>query len=169
MNQKLASWMVLVSSFGLFFLALWNGLSLAADKPPDPSWTTKGVVTRVIDGDTVEVETRRVMRVRFLDCWAPESKIDPRVAAEITDLEKRKSIQDQEKQKGLKSKAHLEELAAGKVVTVRIPMDAGGDIAKSITMGRVLGHVWVDGDSQSLSERQVGGGYATVAKPEELK
>ena len=131
-----------------------------AEVHPDPAWTTKAVVTRVIDGDTLEVEIRRTMRVRMLDCWAPESKIDPRVD---------ESQQDREKKKGLKSKAHLEELAAGKVVIVRVPVDPTGDIAKSITMGRILGHVWIEHDSKSLNERQVEGGYATKNKPEELK
>ena len=131
-----------------------------AEVPPDPAWTTKAVVTRVIDGDTLEVEIRRTMRVRMLDCWAPESKIDPRVDD---------SQQDREKKKGLKAKAHLEELAAGKVVIVRVPVDPTGDVAKSITMGRILGHVWVENDSKSLSERQVEGGYATKNKPDELK
>ena len=35
------------------------------EKAPDPGWTTRGVITRVIDGDTVEVTIKRTLRVRL--------------------------------------------------------------------------------------------------------
>jgi hypothetical protein len=42
-------------------------------------------------------------------------------------------------------------------------------MAKSITMGRWLGRVWGEGDGESLSEKQVKGGFAERVKPERLK
>lgn len=144
------------------FTFLAFAVALVADhKAPEPSWTTRAKVLRVIDGDTLEVEIRRVVRVRMLDCWAPESKQDPRVP-EINRL--------MQKAKGQASKTNLIRLADGQDVTVQIPLDSDGDIAKSMTMGRVLGHVWlVDHPEKSLSVQQVEAGHATTEKPEELR
>jgi endonuclease YncB( thermonuclease family) len=129
-----------------------------ASQPPEPSWTTRAKVLRVIDGDTVEVEVRRVVRVRMLDCWAPESHRDGRLP---------ENEQAAEYARGLASKLNLKRLCEGQNVVVQIP--AGEDVAKSITMGRWLGRVWVEGDGESLSEKQVKGGFATKVKREELK
>jgi endonuclease YncB( thermonuclease family) len=112
----------------------------------------------VIDGDTVEVEVRRVIRVRMLDCWAPESRRDRRVA---------EAAQTDEKAAGIASRENLRQLCEGKAVIVQIP--AGEDVAKSITMGRWLGTVWLEGDGESLSEKQVRGGFAETTKPEKLR
>ncbi len=127
-----------------------------ADGVPLPGWTTQAKCLRVIDGDTLEVEVRRVFRVRLLDCWAPESKIDPRV---------NEADQVAEKKAGQAAKENLRKLAEGKDCIVQIPGDV--DVAKAITMGRWLGRVWV-GDVE-LSEAQVRGGFAETKKPERLK
>jgi endonuclease YncB( thermonuclease family) len=127
-------------------------------EPPQPAWTTPAKVLRVIDGDTLEIEVRRVIRVRMLDCWAPESKLDPRLP---------EAQREAEKQAGQAAKANLQRLADGREVIVQIPGDV--DLAKAITMGRWLGRVWLKGDGESLSEKQVKGGFATVKKREELK
>jgi hypothetical protein len=50
---------------------------------------------------------------------------------------------------------------------IQIPSDL--EVAHLITMGRWLGHVWIDGESKSLSEQQVESGFATKDKPEKLK
>jgi len=128
---------------------------------PEPAWTTRARVLRVIDGDTLEVEVRRVFRVRMLGCWAPESKQDPRLP---------ESKREAEKRRGLAAKANLIHLAEGKDVTVQIPLSPDGDVSKVWTMGRVLGRVWLVSDpAESLSERQVREGFATTEKREELK
>jgi endonuclease YncB( thermonuclease family) len=139
-------------------LALMMVAAITVADAPKPSWTTAAKVLRVIDGDTLEVEVRRVIRVRLLDCWAPESKIDPRIP---------EGRQAAEKKAGQASKANLQKLVEGKDVIVQIPSDA--EVAKSITMGRWLGRVWIEGDGESLNEKQVRGGFATKAKREELK
>lgn len=125
---------------------------------PQPSWTTRAKVTRVIDGDTIEVEIKRVIRVRMLDCWAPESRSDPRLP---------KSEQNAEKLRGERSKENLRQLCEGKTVVIQIPSDL--EVAHLITMGRWLGNVWLEGDGESLSEKQVRGGFADKEKPERLK
>jgi len=146
---------------GLVSGLLCGLLVVRAEPAPEYGWTTPARVLRVIDGDTLEVEVRRTVRVRLLDCWAPESKSDSRVAE-----------QDRDRQKtlGLAAKASLQRVAEDQDVIVRIPTQYHGDISQLFTMGRVLGHVWLRTSPQeSLSERQVRLGHATKTKPEELK
>lgn len=103
-------------------------------------------VIRVIDGDTIEVEIRTVVTVRLLDCWAPETK-------------------GEEKPRGLKAKAHMQDLVGeqpqGRVL---LPLPEDGSLQKSITMGRVLGQFWRDGDETSIAEQMVATGHATTTK-----
>lgn len=118
---------------------------------PPTGWATDATITNLVDGDTVDVEIRRTVRVRLLECWAPESRT--RDAAE--------------KEKGLASKAHLQEIApVGTPVRLWVPTSGEGDIAKVFTMGRALGHVWpLDGDGRSLSQQQVESGHALREDP----
>lgn len=116
-------------------------------KQPELGITTKGILTKIVDGDTVDVEIRKTVRVRLLDCWAPETRTkDP-----------------EEKAKGLQSKEHLSQVCpVGTEVVVHIPASEDGEIADVFTMGRVLGFVFVD--AQDLSEIQVMAGNATRTK-----
>lgn len=123
-------------------------------RPPDPPRPPLGLtkacqVVSVVDGDTLDVEVRYVVRVRLLDCWAPESRT--RDACE--------------KQRGLAAKLHLEALAApGSPAVLFVPGTPSGELAELITLGRVLGHVWIADDPRSLSERQRTSGHATATK-----
>lgn len=137
------------------------GLAAPATPAPEPAWVTPGRVLRVIDGDTLEVEIRRTIRVRMLNCWAPESHRDGRVAEE--EREEQRAL-------GIASKKSLQSVAEDRDVIVRIPTATDGDLSQVFTLGRVLGEVWLQSDpSESLSERQVRLGHATKEKPEELK
>ena len=127
---------------------------------PESGWTTEGVVTRVVDGDTLDITVTRTLRVRLLDCWAPESKSDPRVAEDQ---------REREKAAGIASKNNLIKLASGASVRLHIPTDGSGVVARVSTMGRVLGTVWVAGSDKSLNELQVSSGHATKTKRDELK
>ena len=98
------------------------------------------------------------IRVRLLDAWAPETKVDNRLP---------ESQRAAEKAAGIKSKEALTALALGKTVILQVPTSE--DLLKSTTMGRVLGRVWLEGDAESLSEKQVKSGNATKVKREELK
>lgn len=133
------------------------GSWLVAD-PPEPSWTTRAVVTEVHDGDTLTVAIRRTIRVRLLDAWAPEVKADNRLP------EARRAA---EKAAGIASKKNLQSLALGKEVVLQVPTDE--DLLKATTMGRVLGTVWLEGSDKSLNQLQVEGGFATREKREELR
>ena len=136
-----SAWMY-AAAIVLIFVSVWTVLG---DRPP-VGWTTKAKVIYVVDGDTVDVEIRRVIRIRLLDCWAPESR--------TRDLD--------EKKRGLESKARMKELVDGKEVTVHIPTRSSGNIGKILTMNRVLGYVWI-GD-ESVSQVMVDEGLATAEK-----
>lgn len=128
---------------------------------PFPSWTTPAKVVRVIDGDTIEVEVSRRFQIRFLDCWCPESRRDPRVPADERDAQKALGIAAKENLQDILSRTDGD-------VLVQIPTH-GEDFATLQTMGRLLGYVFLPGNSKSLSEIQVAGGFATTEKLENLK
>ena len=79
------------------------------EKAPDPGWTTRGVISRVIDGDTVEVEITRKIVVRLRDCWAPEKRLDP----SLPEIDRNAA-----KLRGVASAVHLQSLAEGQACTV---------------------------------------------------
>jgi hypothetical protein len=107
-------------------------------------------IVGVVDGDTLDVEIRYVVRVRLLDCWAPESR--------TRDL--------REKRRGVAAKAHLAALAPpGAPAVLFVPGAESGAVAELLTLGRVLGHVWVGEDPRSLSQQQRSARHATRNKP----
>lgn len=124
---------------------------------PPIGFTTKAKAVRVIDGDTLDVEITRRIRVRLKDCWCPETR--------TRDLE--------EKERGLKAKRHLKDLLSldtgffnwgskGNEVVLFIPADKEGDIKDVFTFGRVVGNIFVDGED--VSDRMVKDGHATREK-----
>lgn len=120
-------------------------------RPPQRGLTTEALITRVIDGDTVEVQPMLpVMRIRLLDCWAPETRT--------------KNLD--EKARGIESRMNLRRLLMeGQRVLVEIP--GKQDLDETLTMGRVLGRIWTHdnaGNLQNVSELQVEAGHATATK-----
>jgi len=127
-------------------VVLLCGIALGyADPPPSPGLTLDAKCIRVIDGDTIEVEFKTTARVRLLDCWSPESR--------TSDVA--------EKQRGLRSKNRMIQLAEGKPVRVSIPLT--GDLTDATTMSRVLGRAWLE-DGRELSEIMVAEGLAIPSK-----
>lgn len=119
--------------------------------PPRRGLVTEAVVTRVIDGDTVEVQPLLpATRLRLLDCWAPETR--------TTDPD--------EKARGIESRMHLRRLLMdGQRVLIEVPGNA--DLDEVLTFGRVLGRIWIHnnaGDLENVSELQVEAGHATETK-----
>lgn len=117
-------------------------------KPMVTNFAADCRILRVIDGDTIEVEIRRTLRVRLLQCWAPESR--------TKDLE--------EKERGLAAKHHLIDLTT-RQDRGRLMVPMAEDLGDVMTLGRVLGHVWLEGDDISLSQRQVDAGFASATDP----
>jgi len=140
--------MMLIGSF-----VLGSFVVVAAQQPiecPPKGFCIDGHVVRVIDGDTVVVQSTVEYHVRLLDCWAPESR--------TKDVD--------EKTKGLKSKARMTELASGK--QCRVFMPSAGSVTDMITMGRILGRVWLMENGQpavaDLSSVMVSENLATTTK-----
>lgn len=107
-------------------------LSASAEAPP-LGVTSRGTLTRVVDGDTVDVEVRYTVRVRFSDCWSPERSMSG----------------------GQKATDDLKSIALGKPVVLHIPTGQASSLADVLTLNRVVGTVWLDGKGESLSEYQV--------------
>lgn len=116
-------------------------------KPP-LGITARATITKILDGDTLDVELRIPLRIRLLECYSPESR--------TRDAE--------EKKKGIAAKQHLKELALDKMGRVFIPTSDARSVTDVLTMERILGRVWIDGDGTDLSERQVLAGHATKEK-----
>jgi len=122
-------------------------------KEPPKGITTDVKVVRVVDGDTVDVSITRTVRVRLLDCWAPETRTkDP-----------------EEKVRGYESKKYLNNLLKQvfyndvaarkrKKITLFIPADEQGELKENFSFSRVLGRLFVDGED--VSERMVEAGKA---------
>jgi len=116
----------------------------ALGQAPQPGWVTEAKVIEVYDGDTVTVEIRKRLRVRLLNCWAPEVR--------TTDAE--------EKQRGIESRDYLRSLVDQKTVIVSIP--AVEEVGKSFSFDRALGAIYLDG--KDVSGLMVKAGKATEAK-----
>lgn len=99
-----------------------------------------GFVERVHDGDTLTVAITMRVDIRLINCWAPENRTP----------------------EGQDAGAALRTFAAGKPCIVTVPI--GRKLGDSMTFGRVLGEVEVEGTD--LSEWMVGKGLATRTKGE---
>jgi endonuclease YncB( thermonuclease family) len=108
--------------------------------------TTRAKIDRVVDGDTVDVHLIIPLRVRLLDCWAPEMHGEDRVAGAI-------------------AKAELEKLLPiGSVVHLDVPTQDASALGDVLTFGRVLGDVYIEGEEESVSEKMVARNLATKEK-----
>ena len=135
-----------------------NGPPLWARKKPmqvPPKGITTDVkVVRVVDGDTVDVEITRKIRVRLLDCYAPETRTKDS-AEKIKGFESKKYLHN------MLTEVFYNDLAARKKkqVTLFIPADEQGEIKDNFTFNRVLGRLFINGED--VSELMVEAGKAT--------
>lgn len=113
---------------------------------PSLGLTARAVVARVVDGDTVDVYLTLPVRMRLLDCWAPETHGIDRIAGE-------------------RAKEFLEKLLPqGAPVEVHVPTGDADALGSVLTFGRVLGHIYRPNEQETVSELMVGAGLATEAK-----
>jgi endonuclease YncB( thermonuclease family) len=97
---------------------------------PEIGYTVPVTVSRVIDGDTVEVSIEKKINVRLLDCYMPE-------------------VKGASKELGLLAKEYMIRcIENSKEVLLHIPGE--DNISHDFTFSRVLGRIYVDG--KDLSE-----------------
>jgi endonuclease YncB( thermonuclease family) len=143
---------LIVAAFGLL---MWlaplrfarSGDDQLAAQPPLGHAVAIEVVD-VIDGDTITVKIVLLSRVRLLDCWAPETRTGD----------------EHEKRAGLRAKAALQQLAAGRKGVLFVPTSGAQRLGDVWSFDRVLGQVWLDGDRETLSAHQVGRRLASSTK-----
>ena len=145
----------------------WHSCTLGDGIAPRAGFVVPVEVVEWHDGDTCTVRATVEIRVRLLDCWAPEVH-----GRSLTDAErkmppeKQKLIQRQiaeEKQRGFDSRTSAIKFApVGAKGVLEIPFDGATRSDDLFTMGRVLGRVWVDG--KNVSALQVDSGHATAVK-----
>lgn len=120
-----------------------------ADAPacqPPYGLTFRAKVVRVLDGDTIDVEVTRKVRIRLIDCWAPEVR----------------TRDEQEKLRGYAAKTYLEDLIQNEQVRVHVPVEPGQRVGESFSFSRALGHVWLEGGGeQTIAETMISAGHAT--------
>ncbi len=107
---------------------------------PEPGWAAECEVKRVLDGDTIEIEIKKRIRVRFLDCWSLDGS---RKDVEASDLIRTKCL--------------------GAACLVHIPGSV--DVKDLFTFGRVLGYVYPPGSDISINQILVDEGLCTKEKP----
>ena len=103
-------------------------------------------IIEVYDGDTLVIESvgGGRLRVRLLDCWAPELKDPGGIAArDFCRLAVEQSIE----------------------TAIWIPFKA--NIAAMLTFGRVLAHIYCNG--HNLTELIVAAGHGSLTKPDKSK
>lgn len=124
-------------------LLLFTAIAWAVVATPTPQLVLPCHVVEVYDGDTLTADVTLRMRVRLIDCWAPE-------------------VRGKQKVEGFKSKAKLQAMVEGKDGMLTIPLhDMLGD---STSLSRVLGRLSVNG--KDVSEEMVRIGAATKTKTE---
>ena len=149
---------------------LWFTVKLVqvqAEEAPQPGIVVPCEVVEWHDGDTGTVRVTVDIRVRLLECWAPETKGRSLTAAEkkLTRSEQQTILNaiTAEKQRGIESLRSVSQIApVGSRGQLEIPL---ADVERSddlFTMGRVLGRVWIDGND--VSRLQVDSGHATRTK-----
>ncbi len=124
----------------------------AAAAAPKPGLVVPCQVVGVVDGDTVEVEFTWRTRVRLVDCWTPELK------AKEADA----------KQVALRGKLHLAAIAMNQYGRLQVELAGAKRLGDLFSFDRVIGRVYLDGDAEDLSARQVRAGVAASRKGGEL-
>jgi endonuclease YncB( thermonuclease family) len=124
---------------------------LATSPAPPVGLTLDGEIVRVIDGDTLVIQSSIEYQVRLIDCWAPEIR----------------TRDAHEKARGIAARDRMAELApVGQSVRVHVP--GRQSVVGMISFGRLLGRVWrlEDGEpaEPDLSAVMVSEGFARRTK-----
>ncbi|WP_437230427.1 thermonuclease family protein [Planctomicrobium sp. SH661] len=148
--DRMTAALSLIVIFAAAAFLLWCFDHARAGDPPMPQVVLPCEVTDVYDGDTLTVRVTLDLRIRLLDCWAAE--------LHTKDL--------REKQAGLAAAETLKAHAVGQSGVLMIPIGDAGRLDDLFTFGRLLAHVQLSGDKQTLSEWMVKKGHAKPTKAE---
>lgn len=97
---------------------------------PEEGLTTKAKLTRVIDGDTIEVEVRRTVKVRLDNIRAAEKNT----------------------KEGSDTKEFVENLLKDKELTLFVPAGPSEKYTDIQSFDRVIGHIFVGKEKRDLGE-----------------
>ena len=111
--------------------------------PPAPALHVPCEVVEVYDGDTLTVRISLDVRVRLLDCWAPELKGEQREHGERS----RNAL------RGM--------LPVGSRGVLSVPFGEADRLDDVLTFGRVLGRIWTDDGDVSRRLRDAGAAFET--------
>jgi len=106
-------------------------------------------VIEVYDGDTVTVRLTVDVRIRLIDCWAPEIRTKDAL----------------EKQYGQHARLTLAELLHGERTHLIVPLSGADRLDDVLTLGRVLGRIWIADSQLDASDEMVRMGVAMGVKP----
>lgn len=131
------------------FLAVVVTGPALSDSAPKAAITLPCEIIEWHDGDTGTVRVTLDVRVRLIDCWAPEIR--------------GKNVSAAEKARGQESLKSVLSLApVGSKGLMEVPLEGRDRSDDVFTMGRLLARVWVNGKDVSAS--QVDAGHATKEK-----
>ena len=165
-HRRSAHWtpLRLLVVLGVLLFVVWALTTAHAHEPPDKiapapvvqappvGWSTDADLLRIVDGDTLDVSICLVVRVRLIDCWAPETR----------------TLDLNEKRRGQAAKLYLQNLVDERRVRVHIP--GRRRLSDMLTMDRVLGRVWLIDNgapaARDLSTMMIAAGHATRVKEE---
>ena len=133
------------------------------EKKPPHGIMTEGRLVKVYDGDTVELEFKYKVRVRLLDCWAPEIRTR-NLKRKAAGLHSRNVLAHSIP--SAKYDINKNTFYADEPVHLYIPIEEARHLGEVFSMGRVLGTVYLVDEEQSISDKQVQAGQAYKTKAE---
>lgn len=101
---------------------------------PIPGYCTEATVTRIIDGDTIEIEVKRKVKIRLLG-------ID---------------VHEKNTENGKEAILFLEHNVKGEKVLLFIPANKADILMDISSFERILGEIWVDNKNLSSILREEG-------------
>lgn len=109
---------------------------------PQEGFCTQAKIIKVVDADTLDLIIERKVRVRLLDCWQAESRTE----------------------NGKLAKKYLiEDILHGQTnALLFVPASPDEELQDILTLGRVLGKVYVDG--VDIGEALIEGGFGSRKK-----
>ncbi len=118
-----------------------------SDREPEAGFATEGRIIKVIDADTVDVEIKRIVRVRL--SHPNDKKLDFNAAEKNTLA-------------GMNAKTYLSLISMGRPITVFFPAKSPEILLDNTSFNRIIGEIWLGG--KRLTQTLLEAGYAKLSK-----